>query len=266
MHTLFSEIKDSGPPKFLVSEYRKQLNSTPDGMWEAFAEVADSWLIESDGQPIGYGLVNSEGWLIQFFVIEHYLAQGTDLLRRFLLQQSISRAIVGTHDPTFLSVAMPLQKRATPHTYLFYDYTGTVAGLNVKQTGSIHLATASDKEKLVDFCHHSVGASKIWLSGYIGSLINKGELFYLENNETVIGTFEVRQRDTYPLVADLGIIVSPAHRHKGIGTYLLARAKQEALQLGKLPICSCECTNTGSMKAILNNGFRSRYQLFQMDF
>lgn len=62
------------------------------------------------------------------------------------------------------------------------------------------------------------------------------------------------------------MIVSPDYRREGYGTYLLSRAKAIALEWGKIPICSCEKGNVGSLKSIHNSGFISMHQFLSITF
>jgi len=109
-------------------------------------------------------------------------------------------------------------------------------------------------------------APKEWLVGYIGGLIEKGEIFSLKDGNEIIGTCEVRKSITAPKYADIGMVVSPDYRRKGYGTYLLNKAKTLALEWGRTPICSCEKNNVGSIKSINNCGFVSMYQLLSIVF
>lgn len=62
------------------------------------------------------------------------------------------------------------------------------------------------------------------------------------------------------------MVVSPAHRKKGLGTFLLGNAKEKAIKWNREPICSCEKDNIGSLKSIENNGFRSIHQMLMLEF
>jgi predicted acetyltransferase len=76
----------------------------------------------------------------------------------------------------------------------------------------------------------------------------------------------VRNSDTDDSIADIGMIVSPLYRKSGYGTFLLGKAKEIAIRIGKTPICSCEKDNLGSLKSIQKNGFRSIHQLLSVEF
>ena len=88
----------------------------------------------------------------------------------------------------------------------------------------------------------------------------------MELGTEILGACEVRKSAVQPEVADLGMVVSVNHRRKGVGTYLLGQAKRISREWDRKPICSCEKENAGSLKSILNNGFRSVHQMLVMEF
>ncbi|MDG2449190.1 MAG: GNAT family N-acetyltransferase [Saprospiraceae bacterium] len=103
-----------------------------------------------------------------------------------------------------------------------------------KKTEILEECKKEDIEKIVIFCHNSMNAPVEWLTGYIGNLVVKGEIFLLENENEIIGTCEVRRSKTSPEFVDIGMVVSPDYRKKGFGTYLLHMAKLKALEWAKL--------------------------------
>ncbi len=244
--------------------WRETLSGPQDGMWESLTESAVHWSIAKDGSTIGYACVDGENRLLQFFLEPRWLPLGLSVLQQFIRQQGIKKGIIGTNNPICLSLVLQIQQKVEVHSYLFHDFLEI--GEVRRPAGEVRLARGDDLEALIEFCHRSMGGPKFWLSGYLGDLINKGELFQFIENEEVIGTFEVRHSPSDTQLADLGIIVSPDHRRKGLGTFLLSNAKAMALEQGMIPICSCEKTNLGSLKAIQNNGFRVVYQMLEIWF
>jgi predicted acetyltransferase len=157
---------------------------------------------------------------------------------------------------------MHFQKTLQIH-YLFKDF---IQEKITEKEGTIKLGKIEDIEKYVDFAHESTGGPKEWLEGYIKDWINRGGCFILENTGEILGSFEIRKSDNHPEYANLGMIVSPNHRKKGLGTFLLGKAKETSLKWNLHPICGCDKDNIGSKKSIHNNGFRSVQQLLLLKF
>ncbi len=259
----FNKTSDSNTLNLLKNEWKKSLTATQDGMWETLTDYAQHWEIKDDNKIIGYACVDDDNRLLQFFVLPQWMQEGVSIFKQFILQNEIKTGLIGTNNPVCLSVAMHFQKLVKVDTYLF---TALVDGNTTEKEGTLNVAVEDDLERLINFCHESMGAPKEWLNGYLSDLIKKGEIFVFEDNDEILGTCEVRKRESEPGVADVGMVVSTAHRRKGLGTFLLGKAKEIAFQWNKKPICSCEKDNMGSLKSIHKNGFRSIHQMLSMDF
>ena len=246
----------------LKGEWLNTLLSPQDGMWEHFRNSAVHWKIAEGHQLLGYACLDDENRLLQFFISPAHLPKGPAALRSFISQKGITKSIVGTNNPIFLSLALELARKVVIDSYLFRQYFDANVA---EKAGTLRECSPGDVTRLVDFCHRSTGAPKNWLKSYVTELVKKREMFMLELNEELVGTCEVRKSPTSADLADIGMIVSPDHRRQGYGTYLLHRAKQIAIDWKKKPICSCEKMNTGSLKAIHNIGFVSSFQLLLVE-
>lgn len=259
----FTQVSNTSVLIDLIHQCQQQLTAAQDGMWETFTNQAVHWSISNNDNRIGYACVNEDNRLLQFFILPQWLPEGVSIMQEFIQHHNITHAVIGTNNPTFLSLAMHLQKSVSADTYLFEDFLATTT----KETfGAIRLVDLEEQEKVVDFFHKSTGAPKAWLNDYTNKLITKKEIYILEDGDDVLGTCEVRTSESTPNIADIGMVVAPAHRKKGIGSYLLGSAKAIAIRQKKQPICSCEKENLGSLKSIRKNGFRSIHQMLVLSF
>ncbi len=247
----------------LKAHWLKSLVAPQDDMWESFMNYAQHWNIKDEGQQIGYACINDENCLLQFFILPYWLQEGVSIFQQFIDEQDITKGIIGTNNPIYCSLAMQFQKSVKVDTYLFGDFIKIEP---IDRVEKPRLAQNKDLDLVVEFCHLSMGAPKEWLTGYVSNLIEKSEFFILDNNQQIIGTFEVRKSESNFKVANIGMVVSPEHRRKGIGTYLLGAAKTKAIEWNRDPVCSCEKDNIGSLKAIQKNGFRSIHQMLSIEF
>ena len=259
----FQKIEDADVSESLKVVWLKSLTAPQDDMWEAFMNYAQHWEIKFQDQQIGYACINDENCLLQFFLLPNWLQDGISIIQQFIHQQNIQKAMIGTNNPICLSLNMQMQKSVKVHTYLFSDFINIEPNERKEKPRQ---ALSEDLENAIDFCHISMGAPKEWLNGYVGDLIEREELFVFEDIHEIIGTFEVRKSDSNSKVANIGMVVSPKHRRKGLGTYLLGQAKKKAIEWNLEPICSCEKDNMGSLKSIHKNGFRSIYQMLLVEF
>jgi predicted acetyltransferase len=259
----FNEVTIDNELTILRNEWLDNLTSPQDGMWESFRNSAMNWGIVTDDQMIGYASIGEGNQLIQFYISPMYLSDGKVIFEEFIEKMKITTGIVGTNNLVYLSIALNFAKELNVNTYLFRNnYEVKIE----EKEGELKECQDDDIEKIVNFCHDSMGAPKEWLVGYIAGLIGKREIFSFENDHEIIGTCEIRKSATAPEFADIGMVVSPDYRRQGYGTYLLNKAKTIAIELGMTPICSCEKNNVGSIKSIHNCGFISLYQLLSVDF
>lgn len=259
----FAKASDSQDLSQLKRSARQSFVAPQDGMWEILTEAAQDWEIKAGQELIGYASVDDEKRLLQFYLTPLWLQDGAEILQQFIQQTQITQALIGTHNPICLSIAMHVQQSVKVDTCLFTDYLEVETP---EKKGIFRSYGTDDPEKLIDFYHKSIDAPKEWLRGYLGGHLAKGEIFILEEGEEIVGACEVRKSDSQKHIADLGMVVSANHRKKGLGTYLLGKAKEVAKSWDREPICSCEKDNIGSLKSIQNNGFRSIHQMLLLTF
>jgi len=125
-----------------------------------------------------------------------------------------------------------------------------------EQDGTIELATLKELNEIVDFnLQVNESSSKDWVTGYITKWIKRDGIYTYRLDHKIQGVFEVRHSEPSSKAADLGMLVAKEYRNKGLGTYLLGKAKAKAMELGLKPICACDASNIGSLKCIERNGF-----------
>lgn len=259
----FYQLNDHSLIQSLIEDWRKSLIIPQDGMWEAFSRLSDHWKISEGERDIGFAVIHSKFGLIQFFLDKLWLADSTSIFQEFLRHTETRAAVIGTNDPIFYSIATRIQTPTNIHTLLYQNMIETEAPLT---NHAFEMASQKNHSELVEFYHKSTGAPVEWLKMYTEPLVEAGEIFVLSTNKEILGVSEIRTRESDLSIADVGMVVAPLHRKKGIGTLLLGKAKEIAIARNLTPICSTEIGNTGSIKAIERNGFRSIHQMHSFTF
>lgn len=259
----FIKSNDINELDFLKTQWLNSLSSPQDDMWEFFRNNSTHWKISDSDKAIGYLCLNEHNTLIQFFIVDKYLPVGEFIFKKLLSELSITKGIVGTNNPIFSTFAFHFVKELKIKSYLFRDYNPIQPQA---KEGKLNVCKKDDLIRVINFYHYSINASKDWLEEYLTGLVHKNGLYFFENKNKIIGVCEVRKRTTSPECVDIGMVISPDFRKQGYGTYLLHLAKEIALKWHKKPICSCDKDNIGSLKAIQNCGFTSKYQLLEIEF
>lgn len=106
-------------------------------------------------------------------------------------------------------------------------------------------------------------ASRNWLYLYCSAIIgNKGlYLFYFEKELVGIGESRTWFEKNSSF---LGVIVSPAFRLKGIGTFIISYLIDLSLSIGKDIYTSVEANNISSNILMEKLGFDSKYQILTL--
>ena len=252
----------------LKAQYLKDLLAPLDGMWsDGFIDPAPHREMRIEGERAGYYAANEEGTLLQFYVRSEFMDREQALFDHVAGQESLTKAVVSTIDPSFLSLCLDVQRGITVHT-LLYELHTTVRPSHPEFDGlDLRLLEASELDRTVELqqaCLASDDDMKGWLTGYSAKLISREELFVLCRGDDWIGLGESRNSDTQEGVTDLGMMVAPAHRGMGWATYILARVSADCTARGRRPICSTTVDNVASQKAITRAGFISRHRILDV--
>ena len=258
----------------MKQDYLTTLTEPQDAYWqEGLIGACDHLTLNIEGEEVGYIAVDAQNQLLQFHLTRFH-RRATEILKRILADRDIKTAMAATIEPFYFNLCMDLQQKVRVHTYLFGDFEKrepvleTIRGFHFRKatmddlTRVLPMYTGGDE--FVDL--ETVEAHFGGQLGYAKMVIGAGILHLLEKDDEVLGTGELRVRQSWVPYADVGMIVNPKYRRKGVGTYLLNRLKQLAYQQNLKPICSCEAGNLGSRKAVENAGFITRHRVVAFSF
>lgn len=268
------DIKEATPEVVaeMQRDYFGTMTGPQDAYWqEGLIAAADHLVIHLDDRPAGYFVQDGEDQLMQFHLIPDHHRDAANILRQVLDERGIKTALAATIEPFYFSLCLDAQQQAKVHTLLFSDHARREPALAAIDGHLFRKATNDDLarvlplftggDEFVDL--ETVEAHFDGPLGYAKMIIEAGILHVLEKDGEILGTGEIRERETWVPFADVGMIVNKKYRRQGIGTYLLCLLKQKAEKQGLKPICSCEAGNLGSQKAIENAGFIARHRVVQ---
>lgn len=100
----------------------------------------------------------------------------------------------------------------------------------------------------------------------INEFVAKEQIVVFHRNEDLLG-FAIFSRviEDRPEF-DVGMLVAPAHRRKGLGAAFLSHVVELARSAGGRPIMGCAVDNLGSRATIEKLGYWSQYRLLSLEF
>lgn len=266
----FNPFTDLAALENLRQAYFSSLSGPMDGMWDSgFTQPSPHWSIQHDGSCIGYFVLNEENTLLQFYVEETFHSHSGSILDRIISQHNVKKAVASTIDPSFLSLCLDRQTGISAHTSLYTTAGAAPVGMALPVECSFIPAQTSDLEPVVDLQIDCLGGQqelKGWLDGYSSHLISRGELLILSDEDGWMGLGEYRRSDSQRGVVDLGVMVHPSHRRKGLAAAILTTLRQKAQSEGLVAICSTTIDNVASQAAIRRAGFICSHRIMDVKF
>lgn len=252
----------------LRAQYMQQTTAPLDGMWSCgFVPAARHVGIFMDDLQVGYACINDDGYLLQFYVDPAHQDQGAAVFETII---SGRHDVVGAVQGAFVSTAEPFFLAHCLDGYAHFEVNALMYQRDeravVKSAAPWELTPveASQLPQAVDFAVASLGAPAEWLEGYFTRLIQRRELFGVRQDSRLVATGESRRFDEYQTgYVDLGVVVGPSRRGRGMATEILRRLVVMNESKGLKPMCSTEKTNLAAQKAIARAGFFAVHRILR---
>jgi GNAT superfamily N-acetyltransferase len=218
-----------------------------------------SLLLHDGDDPFGYAVVDG-GTIVEFYAAGANLRRSGLGLQRVVDQVAASTALVKTFDTRMLAAVLALPGRAATVGHLFRGFRSDrppgVPGLNAR------LAEEGDIDAILRI-HDGFFDSVDEIRGYLGE---GGLLLCSSNRGEVLGCGIFRRVIPGLLDADVGMVVAPAQRRKGIGAAIAATTGAWCHRAGLRPIAGCGADNEASRRALRRGGFVETDALIEITF
>ncbi len=238
--------------------YLDSLSEAQEFHLENLVKHGRSFLISHEGNVMGYAVEN-EGSVIEFYLDPQKGALRAEAFKEFLKHSGSTWARCKTFDIQMMEAAESLPARKQTGGILFRKFVASKVPhdpLIVATPG-----TLGDMDEILAM-HDGFFDSREEIQSYL----NEAGLMVFRNAGEVVGCGILKRIIASRNDFDIGMVVSPEHRRKGLGSYIVERIKDHCLQLGYNPVCGCHADNIASRHALEKAGFIASHSILEFRY
>ncbi len=231
-----------------------------DSFWDAvIIGQTPFYEIEIQGRVVGHCGVSDTGQLVRLQLDDEGWGHAPQIIKTLIDEYRVEEALVATFESSLLAACIDAQKKISTHCFLWNDQQRVEPPAPPFDDLSFRHATMNDLDTITD--HFETP-----FEGYYEGVIDRQQLFVFYSGSALLGAGECRRNQGQIQFGEVGIMVVPEHRRKGIATYVLAQLKQVCYQTGITPIALCDVENIASQRALKKAGFVSRQRILSIHF
>jgi len=244
-----------------IKKYRAEyLNSLPE-FQELYIELmineSDCYLLQKDGNEIGYAIVNTDDILIEFYVNNKHISGSYDIFKQVVTDLSVTEIYCKSFDSLLLSNCLLGSFPYSVIGVLYRDYVEPLVSLDsaIKMIKSVLSSIALFKKQ--DDSIKELFETDDQLTRFI----KHENVFEFYKNDEFVGCGMVLITNPDWNYCDLGVWVKPSERGNKIGSRIILHLREFAIGNNLNPSCGCAFENIASQKTIERSGFVSKYKL-----
>jgi RimJ/RimL family protein N-acetyltransferase len=244
-----------------IKKYRTDyLNSLPE-FQELFIELminySDCYLLQIEDNEIGYVILNNDGILIEFYVMNKYIPESKEFFSQVLKELSVKEIYCKSFDSILLSSCLLSSLSYSVHGVLYRDYVEAI----IKKDLEIRMEKA-DLPSVGFLLSQDDSIKELFeTEQQLTGFIQNENVFEFYRNDEFIGCGMIIRTNPDWDFCDLGVWVKPSKRGNGFGSQIILNMRAYALKNNMKPSCGCAIENLASQRTIEKSGFVSRYKL-----
>jgi GNAT superfamily N-acetyltransferase len=237
----------------LIQDYVSLLQSPFDAFLEEHILNSTFYLIEINGETVGYYAIFNEDLLTQFYLKKSMYSKSQEVFTQVLDTHPISSIFVTTSDEFCLSTVLDQDFKQTKQAYFFQDSQIPVLEEKLFQSGFLRKAEQSDVERIIAISQDFFDR--------LDERIEDGEIFVFMKENHLLGVGIIEKSKMQQGYASVGMFVNEEFRKQGIGRTIIYHLKEWCYQNQLKPICGCWYYNTHSKLTLESAGMVSKTRL-----
>jgi GNAT superfamily N-acetyltransferase len=228
--------------------------------------LADAWLIEDAGAPLGYGGVWNEhfpGRVMEFYVVQGARDRAEPIFEALLEASGATHVEAQTNLPLMAEMLSGYASNVVVEKLLFSDGGMTTSRVEVDIDGGVFRSRSGDTvpretkdvESSAPVARHTDVGAPVVGHGVPGGLVADGldGDWIFEVDDVVVGAGGVLTHYNPPF-GDIYMAVRESYRRRGIGSYLVQELRRVCGSAGLTPAARCDPDNEASRRSLIRGG------------
>ncbi len=251
---MHAETRSSIPPE-LRRSYLRLLPEAQELYLERLVEQAEKLVLFERGRPVGYAAIHN-ATLVEFFVVPEKrdkLDEALASVEAFGFRRVLSK----TFDEPLLAALSALDMHSRTVGVLFRRINPAPSPPLVPCVA--RFGGIGDIDAVLAI-HDGFFDSAAEVADYARS---GGLVLFADVSRHLLGCGVMRRITEEQEFVDIGMVVAPSHRTRGLGAQIAWWLKDYCERKAIKPVCGCDVENIGSRKALERAGFRSIHRLLE---
>jgi GNAT superfamily N-acetyltransferase len=246
-------------PSALRLAYLDNLSEPQELFVDQLVSIGQAYSLGISNEVAGYGVV-ADGSVVEFYVDDRGLVNVAALFSLLLSSSASTGALCKTFDTRMMAAVTSQPASVRTSGFLFRSIRDCefIEDPAVQQ----RLAAPADLEAVLTI-HDGFFTDRSEVKRYIA---DQQMYVYVAAGGDLLGCGILTRFVPDRGAIDVGMVVAPAHRRKGIGTYIAAHLKHICLVAGERPICGCSSENEASRRTLEAAGFATSHSLLEFTY
>lgn len=244
-----------------IKKYRTDyLNSLPE-FQELYVELmtgqSDYYIFQVDNDETGYAIRSNDGVLIEFYVFDKYIPDSNEFFQQVLNDLSITDIYCKSFDSLLLINCLKCSFSYSLIGVLYRDYSEA----QIKKDPEIEMQRV-DHSSISFLLSQDDSIRELFeTEEQLAHFILNENVFRFSKKDDFVGCGMVLRTNPDWDYCDLGVWVEPSKRGNRIGSQIILKLRDFAVDNNMKPSCGCAIENIASQKTIEKSGFVSKYNL-----
>lgn len=245
-----------------ISKYRYQyLNELPlaqEFYVEGLVKSSVCYEIYAEKQFAGYALIHDKV-IVEFYLTKSMTGIARNAMTSLISETASTSSLCKSFDDLFLDTCNQIFNRKEIVGYLYRNFETSQTPELVNLNLVVEPVTTSDLQSILSI-DGQFFADEDEVKTYFEP---DSRIFKFTARDELVGCGIIKQVIPGMNDYDIGYVVSPEHRQKGVATYIATQLRNYCIEQGWNPIAGCSSENIASRKTLERAGFSAAYTLLK---